>query len=155
MSKKLEHKKKFDYNHVYKHRMRYNPSDHNKLKKDKIEHYKQEQQEQEKNNSNSILQDLINNGILSNSDMRHTYKKNNNIKNTPQINIIKKIRPKLVKNETKKSNVRHTIVPVVKKNQLHNLQRKYVSQVTNIQRGSFNKIRVIRARNIARTKTRK
>jgi len=48
-SKKLSHKKKFEYYHKYKQRVQYNPSEHNKLKKDKITHYKKEQKKMESN----------------------------------------------------------------------------------------------------------
>ena len=40
ISKKNEHKKKFEYNHVYKYRVQYDPKDHDNLKQDRIKYYK-------------------------------------------------------------------------------------------------------------------
>jgi len=40
LSNESQHKKKFEYNHVSKFRIKYNPSDHNVMKVDKMKYYK-------------------------------------------------------------------------------------------------------------------
>lgn len=66
-SKEAEHKQKFDYNHVYKFRVKYDPSDHSNLKKSKIDLYKKEQKKIEKDKKNmiDIIDSLINDDLLS------------------------------------------------------------------------------------------
>jgi len=66
-SKEAEHKQKFDYNHVYKFRIKYDPSDHSNLKKSKIDLYKKEQKKIEKDKKNmiDIIDSLINDDLLS------------------------------------------------------------------------------------------
>ena len=67
---KNEHKKKFEYNHVYKYRIQYDPGDHDKLKQDKIKYYKQQQKKEEdgKQKIDSIL-DLISDGIFDKDEL--------------------------------------------------------------------------------------
>ena len=47
-SKEVEHKKKFEYNHKSKYRIKYNPDDHEDMKKDKINILKREQKKWKK-----------------------------------------------------------------------------------------------------------
>jgi hypothetical protein len=70
-SHELEHKKKFEYNNKYKYRIKYNPSSHNKLKKDKISYYKREQKkmENDKEKVDVIIESLINKGIFEKSEL--------------------------------------------------------------------------------------
>jgi len=75
---KIDHKKKFEYKHVYKYRIKYDPKDHNKLKQDKMQYYKEQQKKEEdgKIKLDSILETLLNDGIfnkneLSNIDISH------------------------------------------------------------------------------------
>jgi len=53
---KSEHKKKFEYNHVYKYRVQYDPKSHGDLKQDKIKYYKEQQKKEE---GSKQLQDSI------------------------------------------------------------------------------------------------
>lgn len=70
-SHELEHKKKFEYNNKYKYRIKYDPSDHNKLKKDKISYYKREQRkmEDDKEKTDAIIEDLVNKGIFDKEEL--------------------------------------------------------------------------------------
>ena len=79
-NKQAEHKKQFEYNHKYKYRIKYDPSDHNKLKQDKIEMFKKEQQKEEENKQkiDNIIENLINNGIFNKEELEEIGIKNNN-----------------------------------------------------------------------------
>jgi len=70
-SNKNEHKKKFEYNHVYKYRVQYDPKDHDKLKSDRIKYYKdkQKQEEEGKKTVDSILDTLMNEGIFDKDEL--------------------------------------------------------------------------------------
>lgn len=65
-SKEAENKKKFEYNNVYKFRIKYDPKDHDEKKKDKIEYYKKEQKKIEKGNKkfNEIVESMVNNDLF-------------------------------------------------------------------------------------------
>ena len=69
--KRNEHKKKFEYNHVYKYRIQYDPKDHDKLKQDRIKYYKDRQKKEEegKRTVDNILETLINDGIFDKSEL--------------------------------------------------------------------------------------
>lgn len=69
-SKQNEHKKEFDYKHVYKYRIPHDSKDHEKLKQDKIRYYKEQQKNEEagKEQLNS-LQKLIEDGIFDKSEI--------------------------------------------------------------------------------------
>lgn len=75
-TKEAEHKKKFNYNHKYKYRVSYTPSNHNKLKKDKIEFYKKEQKkaEQGKDKVDTIIASLVDDGILEENEIEELKK---------------------------------------------------------------------------------
>jgi hypothetical protein len=66
-----EHKKKFEYNHVYKYRVQHNTKDHDKLKKDKVKYYKerQKQEETDKQSKDQLFQSLIGNGIFDEEEL--------------------------------------------------------------------------------------
>lgn len=66
-----EHKKKFEYNHVYKYRVQYNPNDHEKLKKDKIKYYKERQRKEEegKKQMDDIAKLLMDDGIFNQDEL--------------------------------------------------------------------------------------
>jgi hypothetical protein len=65
-----EHKKKFEYRHVYKYRIQYDPKDHNDIKQDNIKYYKelQKKEEEGKQQFNS-LQKLIDDGIFDKDEL--------------------------------------------------------------------------------------
>lgn len=69
--KRNEHKKKFEYNHVYKYRIQYDPKDHDKLKQDRIKYYKDRQKKEEegKRTIDNILETLINDGIFDKNEL--------------------------------------------------------------------------------------
>lgn len=69
-SKLNEHKKEFDYKHVYKYRIPHDSKDHEKLKQDKIKYYKEQQKKEEagKEQLNS-LQKLIDDGIFDKDEL--------------------------------------------------------------------------------------
>lgn len=71
ISKKNEHKKKFEYNHVYKYRIQYDPKDHDKLKQDRIKYYKDRQKKEEEGRKtvDNILETLINDGIFDKNEL--------------------------------------------------------------------------------------
>jgi hypothetical protein len=71
-SKENEHFKKFRYNNKYKFRMKYNPADFNKMKKDKIKYYQKEQNKIEENKKtvDSLIEAALNNNILSKEDVK-------------------------------------------------------------------------------------
>lgn len=66
-----EHKKTFEYNHVYKYRVQYDPKGHDKLKKDKIKYYKERQQKEEegKQNIDCVIENLIAEGIFNEEEL--------------------------------------------------------------------------------------
>jgi hypothetical protein len=68
---KNEHKKKFDYNHVYKYRVQYDPKSHDKLKDDKIKYYKelQKKEEEGKQKMDAILETLVSDGIFDKDEI--------------------------------------------------------------------------------------
>ena len=70
-SKENEHKKKFEYNHKYKYRIKYDPSDHKKLKDDKISYFKKEQKKIEDNKEKiqNIYESLKISGIFSEEEL--------------------------------------------------------------------------------------
>lgn len=66
VSKEAEHKKKFEYNHVSKYRIKETPSDHKQLKESHIDAFKKEQKRQEKGKKHQedILDQLLDSGYL-------------------------------------------------------------------------------------------
>lgn len=73
-SKENEHKKNFDYVHVYKYRVQENPSeskDHSKLKNDQVKRYKDQQRKEEdgKKKKDMIFESLISEGIFDQSEL--------------------------------------------------------------------------------------
>lgn len=79
VSKLAEHKKQFEYNHKYKYRVNYKPSDHEELKQDRINYFKKEQKKMEANKEklDNIIETLINEGIFSEEEIA-SFKLNNN-----------------------------------------------------------------------------
>ncbi len=66
VSKEAEHKKKFEYNHVSKYRIKETPSDHKQLKESHIDAFKKEQRRQEKGKKQQedILNQLLDSGYI-------------------------------------------------------------------------------------------
>jgi len=66
-----EHKRKFEYNHVYKYRVKHDPKDHTKLKQDKIKYYKERQKKEEdgKKKIDLIMETLVNDGIFNQDEL--------------------------------------------------------------------------------------
>lgn len=75
-SKEMEHKKKFEYIHRDKYRIKYDPKDYEGLRKDQLEYYKKEQQKLEKNKKNvmEVIESLLNKGILDEEDIKNIEK---------------------------------------------------------------------------------
>jgi len=71
-SNETDHKKKFEYNHKYKYRQAYNPSDHNEMKKDRIDRLKKDQMKMEADREkvDSILEVLLDDGDLEDDDIK-------------------------------------------------------------------------------------
>lgn len=90
-TKEAEHAQKFAYNHKEKFRIKYNPSDHNELKSNKIVMYKKVQQEleQDKIKKDNILEDLINNGTLVNQPNKQLIKQQTSLQPTNSQPIIR------------------------------------------------------------------
>lgn len=78
-SKEAEHKKKFEYNHKYRCKVKYDPSDHNKLRKDKDTELKKEEKEKEieSKNMENIMKSLADNNIFSEDEIKNTRTINN------------------------------------------------------------------------------
>jgi len=72
-SKEAENKKKFEYNNVYKFRMKYDPKDHEGKKQDKIDYYKKEQKKLEKGNKkfNEVIEHLVNNSLFNKDQLEN------------------------------------------------------------------------------------
>lgn len=77
-SNQNEHKKKFDYNHVYKFKMNFDPKndneskpDHDSMKQNQIEYYKnqQKQMEEQKQKKDQIIESLIKDGIFNENEL--------------------------------------------------------------------------------------
>ena len=70
-SKKNEHKKKFEYNHVYKYRVQHDAKDHDDLKDDRIKYYKAQQKKEEsgKKKLDVLLDTLVSDGIFDKSEL--------------------------------------------------------------------------------------
>ena len=79
---KKKHLEKFEYNHVAKFRMPYDPSDHNTMKKDQLKYYKQQQKKYsegtEKNDD--IFRTLIEEGIFDKDEIEEA--DNRSVKST-------------------------------------------------------------------------
>lgn len=71
-SNETEHKKKFEYNHKYKYRQSYNPTDHNEMKQDRIEQFKKDQMKSEadKEKIENILEVLLDDGNLEDEEIK-------------------------------------------------------------------------------------
>lgn len=70
-SKQNEHKKKFEYNHVYKYRVQHDAKDHTDLKEDRITYYKKQQKKEEagKKKLDVLLDTLISDGIFDKDEL--------------------------------------------------------------------------------------
>ncbi|QKF94049.1 hypothetical protein QKU48_gp0591 [Fadolivirus algeromassiliense] len=81
-SNKNDHKKKFEYNHVYKYRVQYDPNDHDKLKENRVKYYKEQQKKEEegKQKIDNIFETLVNDGIFDKNELNSI---NVNVKNQP------------------------------------------------------------------------
>lgn len=71
VSKKNEHKKKFEYNHVYKYRVQHEGKDHDEMKDDRIKYYKAQQKKEEagKKKLDILLDTLVSDGIFDKDDL--------------------------------------------------------------------------------------
>jgi hypothetical protein len=87
-SQKSEHKKKFEYNHVYKYRVQHDQKTHTDLKEDKIQYYKEQQkkEEEKKQIKDSIMDYLVTDGIFSQDELNSI----NATQNTKSDNTSKK-----------------------------------------------------------------
>lgn len=79
-SKEAQYKKKFEYNNVYKFRIKYDPKDHQEKKQDKIEYYKKEQKRLEKGNKkfNDIVESMVTNDLFDKNQLEKLGITNNN-----------------------------------------------------------------------------
>jgi uncharacterized protein YjiS (DUF1127 family) len=79
LDKKIEYKKKFEYNNRDKFRIKYDPKDYDGLKKDQIEYYKTEQQklEKDKKKLDDIIEASLASGLLSKEDLQEIEKEEN------------------------------------------------------------------------------
>jgi len=110
-SKEASHIEKFKYNHVSKHRIKYNPSEHSKLKKDKIERYKREQKKLEagKNKIDQVFNFLVNDGFIN---------KNKFVKSKPSVISGNKSRTP-VRRQTNNKNKKFQTAPITQKTLLN------------------------------------
>jgi hypothetical protein len=71
LSKKAEHFQQFEYNNKYKYRIKYNPSDHVQMKKDKITYYKKEQRKLDNNRKRKdvMIESMMETGILNREEL--------------------------------------------------------------------------------------
>lgn len=65
-SKEAENKKKFEYENVYKFRVKYDPKQHTQNKEEKLEYYKNEQQKLDKKNNkfNETIKKMVDNNLF-------------------------------------------------------------------------------------------
>lgn len=86
-SKENEHKKKFEYNQRFKYRLKYDPSDFNDMKKDRVEYFKKQQQklEKDKEKIDNIIESLINAGELDEEDIKKLKEADEEITKTNKI----------------------------------------------------------------------
>jgi hypothetical protein len=86
-SKENEHKKKFEYNQRFKYRLKYDPSDFNDMKKDRVEYFKKQQKklEKDKEKIDNIIESLINAGELDEDDIKKLKEADEEITNTNKI----------------------------------------------------------------------
>lgn len=73
-NEKTKHLKQFEYQHKYKYRIRHNPSDHEELKSDNVEYYKNEQKklEKDKKKLDVILESLVGKEMISDQELKET-----------------------------------------------------------------------------------
>lgn len=71
LSEKANHKKKFEYNKVYKSRIKEDPSSHTELKDSKLEEFKREQKRLDKDNKqyDKIVEILLNEDIFTKEEL--------------------------------------------------------------------------------------
>jgi hypothetical protein len=136
-TKEAEHKKKFNYNHKYKYRVSYTPSNHNKLKKNKIEFYKKEQKksEQGKDKVDTIIASLVDDGILDEDEIEQLKQ----IPNTPR----QSNKSKTIKNSGKPI-IRSTGKPIIR-------SAGSVNKEKRINKPTSDKSKVIRQPNIIKS----
>ena len=89
VSEEAKHKKKFEYNHREKYKVKYDPKNFNELKKDQYEYYKKEQEkiEKDKNDVMDILDNLLNNGMLDKEDIEKMEKEEGTMNSTSVKNV--------------------------------------------------------------------
>jgi hypothetical protein len=74
-SKEREHKKKFEYTHIYQYRKHElneddTPQDHEKLRQNRFNYYKEQQKQQEKGKKhNAILDQLVSDGVFNTDEL--------------------------------------------------------------------------------------
>lgn len=72
LSKEAEHLKEFEYHHKYQFKLKFTPSDHNDLKIDNIEYYKNEQKKMEdgKQKLDDLIDSLVSHGLLPDEEIK-------------------------------------------------------------------------------------
>ncbi|ARF09465.1 hypothetical protein Indivirus_1_88 [Indivirus ILV1] len=90
VSKKNEHKKKFEYNHVYKYRIQHDAKDHDELKEDKIKYYKDQQKKEEigKKKLDVLLDTLVSDGIFNKDEITGLSLDKNKYNDTSNIKLV-------------------------------------------------------------------
>lgn len=81
VNKQLEHKKKFEYKHIYQFRVAYNPKNDTELRTDKNKYYQEQQKkfEKDKQKADKLREELINMGIFDEDEITSIAVNNNNI----------------------------------------------------------------------------
>lgn len=132
LNKQTEHLKKFEYNHRERFRVKYNPTDHNDLKANKINLYKkaQHEMEQSKIKKDSVIEDLINNGVIDNTQGT---KQPTTEREREQEQEIQSVEPQKRENRTlinAKSNIVSTgPTHIIPQNKVSNVAQKPVNRI--------------------------
>lgn len=111
ISKKNEHKKKFEYNHVYKYRVQHDAKDHDDLKEDKIKYYKAQQKKEEvgKKKLDVLLDTLVSGGIFDKDELdgisldKNKYNDTSSSKSTGSVESMGSKKDKYLERKTNKN----------------------------------------------------
>jgi len=90
-SKEAEHKQKFEYNHKSKYRIKYDPDNHEDMKKDKINILKKEQKKMEKDKQkvDDMIQFLVDDGIFGETDVENIINATDDVSSEPTNDLLK------------------------------------------------------------------
>jgi hypothetical protein len=112
-SKEAEHKQKFEYNHKSKYRIKYDPDNHEDMKKDKINILKKEQKRMEKDKQkvDDMIQFLVDDGIFGETDVEKIINATDEVATEAASESPKSLPIKVEVNPTPQKVIKHVIKP--------------------------------------------